>query len=120
MRKEIIMNHGIKTVIFPVKDLAQAKALYGTLLGVEPYADQPYYVGFRIADEEVGLDPNGHSKGMTGPVNYWHVDDIKADLQTLLDAGAQTHDAVRDVGSGRLIATIKDAAGNVIGLLQEP
>lgn len=114
------MNHGIKTVIFPVKDLAQAKSLYGKLLGVEPYADQPYYVGFRLADEEVGLDPNGHGKGMTGPVNFWHVDDINSTLQSLLDGGAQMHEAVRDVGNGRLIASVKDADGNVIGLLQEP
>jgi predicted enzyme related to lactoylglutathione lyase len=113
------MNHGINVVVFPVKDLDQAKAFYGTLLGVEPYADQPYYVGFRIADEEVGLDPNGHGKGMTGPVTYWHVDDINGSLQSLLAAGAQTQDTVREVG-GRLIATVKDADGNVVGLLQEP
>jgi predicted enzyme related to lactoylglutathione lyase len=114
------VNHGIKVVVFPVKDLAQAKALYGTLLGVEPYADYPQYVGFRIADEEIGLDPHGHRKGMTGAVNYWHVDDIDGSLQSLLAAGAQTQDEVHDVGGGRLIATVKDADGNVIGLLQEP
>jgi predicted enzyme related to lactoylglutathione lyase len=56
---------------------------------------------------------------MTGPVTYWHVDDINESLQSLLDAGAQTQDTVREVG-GRLIATVKDADGNVVGLLQEP
>ena len=51
------MNQGIKTVIYPVKDIAAAKTLFSKLLGVEPYADQPYYVGFRVGDQEIGLDP---------------------------------------------------------------
>ena len=51
------MNLGVRTIIYPVKDLAQAKMRFRTLLGVEPYADQPYYVGFRVGDQEFGLDP---------------------------------------------------------------
>jgi predicted enzyme related to lactoylglutathione lyase len=114
------MTSGIRTVIYPVKDLAQAKALYSTLAGVAPYADEPYYVGFRVGDQEVGLDPNGHSQGMTGPIGYWQVDDIEETLGQLLDAGAETQQAVRDVGGGKLIASVKDADGNVIGLVQSP
>jgi predicted enzyme related to lactoylglutathione lyase len=57
---------------------------------------------------------------MTGPLNYWHVDDIEKSLQNLLDAGAETQQAVRDVGGGKLIASVKDTDGNVIGLLQAP
>ena len=114
------MNQGIRVVIYPVKDIAQAKALYRKLLGVEPYMDEAYYVGFRMGDQEIGLDPNGHSKGMTGPVGYFHMSDIKQSLQLLLDAGAQTQQEVQDVGGGKLIASVKDADGNVIGLLQSP
>jgi len=55
---------------------------------------------------------------MTGPVGYWHVDDINKALEELVDAGAETQQAVRDVGGGRLIAAVKDADGNVIGLVQ--
>ncbi len=73
-----------------------------------------------IGDQEIGLDPNGHSQGMTGPVVYWHVDDIKASLQLLLDAGAQTQQEIKDVGGGKLTASAKDADGNVIGLIQSP
>jgi len=47
----------------PLRDLAKAKAVYRELLGLEPYADEPYYVGFRVGDQELGLDPNGHGKG---------------------------------------------------------
>jgi predicted enzyme related to lactoylglutathione lyase len=112
------MPQGVTTIIYPVKDLAESKALYARWLGVEPYADTPYYVGFRPGDGEVGLDPNGHSKGMTGPVAYTEVSDIKSSLEELLSAGAQTLQEPHDVGGGKLIATVKDAAGNIIGLIQ--
>lgn len=114
------MTAGLKTIIYPVKDLARAKGLFSALLGVEPYADQPYYVGFRAAEQEVGLDPNGHAKGMTGPVPYWDVPDIRARLGALLDAGAELLQDVQDVGGGKLIASVKDADGNLVGLVQEP
>ncbi|MGI0017023.1 MAG: VOC family protein [Nitrososphaera sp.] len=111
------MNQGIRTVIYPVKDIAQAKALYSKLLGIKPYADEAYYVGFRVGDQEIGLDPNGHNQGMTG---YYHVNDIKKSLQLLLDAGAQAQQEVKDIGGGKLIASVKDADGNIIGLIQSP
>ncbi|MEV4893035.1 VOC family protein [Nonomuraea sp. NPDC055795] len=112
------MTHGIKTVIHPVKDLAAAKAMFSALLGVEPYMDEPYYVGFSINGQDIGLDPQGHRKGMSGPVAYWHVDDIEASLRALLDAGARTSQEVKDVGEGKLVASVTDADGNVIGLIQ--
>ena len=111
---------GIKTFIYPVKDIAQAKTLFSKLLGVEPYMDEAYYVGFRVRDQDIGLDPNGHKQGMTGPVGYFHVSDINNSLQSLLDAGAQVHQEVKDVGGGKLIATVKDADSNIIGLIQLP
>ncbi|CAL9362515.1 VOC family protein [Streptomyces sp. enrichment culture] len=114
------MTAGLKTIIYPVKDLERAKALFGALLGVEPYADEPYYVGYKDAGQDVGLDPNGHAQGMTGPVPYWHVSDIRGTLAALLEAGAEPLQDVRDVGGGRLIASVKDADGNLVGLLQDP
>ena len=112
------MTSGIRTVIYPVKDLAKAKTLYRELLGVEPYMDEAYYVGFNAEGQDIGLDPHGHSQGMTGPVGYWHVDDIKRSLKALLDAGAEAQQEVKDVGGGKLIASVKDTDGNVIGLIQ--
>jgi len=38
----------------------------------------------------------------------------------MLAAGAQANEDVRDVGGGKLVATVKDADGNVIGLSQNP
>jgi predicted enzyme related to lactoylglutathione lyase len=114
------MPEGVSTIVYPVKDLAQAKALYARWLGVEPYADTPYYVGFRVGDNEIGLDPNGHRKGLTGPVPFLEVDDIKGTIAQLIDGGAQTVQDVQDVGGGKLIATLKDADANMVGLIQSP
>jgi predicted enzyme related to lactoylglutathione lyase len=114
------MDQGIGLVIYPVSDLAQAKTLYRTLLGVEPYVDEAYYVGFRVGDQEIGLDPHGHRKGMTGPMGYWQVNDIQTSLRQLLDAGAHVQQEVQDVGGGKLIAWVKDADGNITGLVQSP
>ena len=112
------MTHGIKAFIYPVKDLARAKTLYSALLGVEPSMDEAYYIGFTVDGLDVGLDHHGHSQGMTGPVGYWQVDDINAGVTALLDAGAHVQQEVKDVGGGNLIASVKDADGNTIGLIQ--
>ncbi len=109
------MNQGVQTVIYPVKDLARAKALFRQLLGVEPYADTPYYVGFKVNNQDIGLDPNGHKEGMTA---YYPVNDIRKSLQSLLDAGATPVQEIKDVGGGRLIASVKDENGSLIGLIQ--
>jgi hypothetical protein len=57
------MTAGIKTIIYPVKDLAGARSLFNTLLGAEPVMDEPYCVGYRVAGQDIGPDPHGHSKG---------------------------------------------------------
>ncbi|WIM99800.1 glyoxalase [Actinoplanes oblitus] len=108
----------IKTIIIPVRDLAAARSSYRSVLGVEPYADEPYYVGFRVEDQEIGLDPNGHSHGMTGPVGYYHVDDVTACLRAAVGAGWHVRQDAKDVGGGRLAAVVEDPCGNVLGLLQ--
>jgi predicted enzyme related to lactoylglutathione lyase len=117
-QEEHRMTKGIQTIIYPVRDLAKAKALYGMLFGVAPYMDQPYYAAFKVAGQDVGLDPNGHRAGMTGPVGYWHVDDIGGSVKALVQAGAQLQQDVKDVGGGKLIALMKDADGNIVGLVQ--
>ena len=111
------MNQGIRTVIYPVKDIARAKALFRELLGEEPYTDAPYYVGFKAGNQDIGLDPNGHQEGATA---YYHVDDIQKSLKSLVDAGAETIQEIKNGGGGRLIAAARDENDNIIGLLQDP
>jgi predicted enzyme related to lactoylglutathione lyase len=112
-------TEGIKTVLHPVSDLAKAKPVYTALLGVPPMADESYYVGFEAAGQHIGLVPGDGSQGMTSPVAYWHVPDIEAKLAEVTAAGATLKDPVRDVGGGRLVATVTDPDGNVLGLLQD-
>jgi predicted enzyme related to lactoylglutathione lyase len=118
--KERPMKPGMQLIVYPVKDIARAKALFREVLGVEPYADAPYYVGFRVGDQEIGLDPNGHASGLTGPIGYIEVDDIQDRLRALLGAGARERKEVTDVGGGKLIVWVEDADGNLIGLQQAP
>jgi predicted enzyme related to lactoylglutathione lyase len=108
------------TVLYPVKDLDKAKALFAALFGADPHVDSPYYVGFSVNGAEIGLVPNGHDQGMTGPVAFFDVDDISATLGVLQDGGAQVVQEPTDVGSGLLVAKVSDADGNDIGLRQPP
>ena len=112
-------TQGIKTVLHPVSDLATAKAVYAALLGVPPQTDSSYYVGFEAAGQQIGLVPGGGPQGMTSPVAYWHVPDIEAKLAEVTAAGATVKEPAHDVGGGRLVATVTDPDGNVLGLLQD-
>jgi predicted enzyme related to lactoylglutathione lyase len=71
-----------------VSDLAKAKPVYAALLGIQPQADAPYYVGFEAAGQHIGLVPGGGPEAMASPVAYWHVADIETKLAELTAAGA--------------------------------
>jgi predicted enzyme related to lactoylglutathione lyase len=114
------MNKGVSTVIYPVSDLAIAKAIFSSLLGTGPAQDTPYYVGFRVAEQDIGLDPNGKGRGMTGATPFWDVDDIARAAAALAAAGAVLVEAAHDVGGGLLVAMLRDPDGNMIGLRQTP
>ncbi|AYF79292.1 glyoxalase [Nocardia yunnanensis] len=110
---------GIKTVLHPVSDLAAAKSVYAALLGADPQTDSPYYVGFEAQGQHIGLVPGGGPQAMTTPVSYWHVTDIEAKLADLIAAGATVDQPAREVGGGRLVATVADTDGNILGLIQD-
>ncbi len=113
-------TQGIKIVLHPVSDLEKAKAVYTALLGVPPTSDSSYYDGFEAAGPQIGLVPGGGPQGMTSPVAFWHVPDIEAKLAEVTAAGATVKEAPHDVGGGRLVATVTDPDGNVLGLFQDP
>jgi len=109
------MAKGIKLLVYPVKDIGKAKTFYSKFLGVEPYVDGPFYVGYRVGDLEVGLDPNSK----VGPISYTDVVDIKTSLKEMTNAGAEIVQDIKDVANGLLIAQVKDTNGNVVGLRQQ-
>ncbi len=111
--------NGLGTAIYPVTDLAKAKAWYSQVLQREPYFDQPFYVGFSVGGFELGLLPEG-LPGATGVVAYWRVSDATAEFTRLLSLGALEHEPVRDVGEGIKVAAVLDPFGNVFAILENP
>jgi predicted enzyme related to lactoylglutathione lyase len=112
-------TEGIKIVLHPVSDLEAAKPVYAALLGVQPQADSPYYVGFDVEGQHIGLVPDGGPQGMTSPVAFWRVPDIEAKLADVVAAGATVKEEPHEVGGGRVVATLTDPDGNVLGLVQD-
>ncbi len=109
------MAQNVKLIVYPVTDIKKAKAFFGKFPDVEPYVEGPDYIGCRVADQEVGLDP--HST--IGPIAYADVKDTKSSFQTMVKVGAEVVQDVKDVGGGLLTAQVKDVDGNVVGLRQQ-
>lgn len=115
------MFKGLRTTIYQVSDLEKAKAWYAKALGVAPYFDQPFYVGFAVAGFELGLQAEAPAAQLVeNVVAYWGVDDIEAACDHLLALGASLHGAVQDVGDGIRVASVRDPFGNVFGLIDNP
>ena len=111
---------GLATVIYPTPDLARAKAWYAEAFAIEPYFDQPFYVGFEIAGYELGLVPDEGHPGPQGGVAYWRVDSIDAAVAHFMKTGAAMISEAKDVGEGIKVATVADPFGNSIGLIENP
>jgi catechol 2,3-dioxygenase-like lactoylglutathione lyase family enzyme len=109
---------GLRTVVYPAPDLAASKSWWAAALGVEPYFDQPFYVGFNPGGYELGLDPNADPS--TGPRTYWGVRNITAASAHLIATGAAVVDAVQDVGDGIKLGTFRSPGGDLVGLIENP
>ena len=109
---------GLRTVIYPASDLPAAKEWFSELLGITPYFDEAFYVGFNIGGYELGLDPN--ARVADGPITYWGVSDADEGLAWLLLHGAVQRTSVQDVGDGIRVATVRDPAGSLIGVIENP
>jgi predicted enzyme related to lactoylglutathione lyase len=112
----------IRSVIYQVDDLPLAKAFYTAILGKKPYFDEPYYVGFDVEGQELGLHPDISKirPGAGGAVAYWRVDDLGATWKHVLSIGADAVDSPHDVGGGISTAIVSDPCGNLVGLIQTP
>lgn len=113
------MIKGLRTVKYPVADLARARDWFTEAFGTAPYFDQPFYVGFAVGGFELGLVPDG-TPGTAGSVVYWGVDDIEAEVGRLVGLGATVHEAIQDVGEGIRTVELRDPFGNVLGLIDNP
>ena len=113
------MIQGMRTVIYPVNDLQAGKAWYTSMLGVAPYFDQPFYVGFTVGGFELGLIPDGEP-GSAGAQAYWGTPDAAAELERLLALGATLASPLQDVGDGIRLFTVQDPFGNLFGVIENP
>lgn len=113
------MIKGLRTVIYPVTDLDEAKRWYEKVTGKKPYFDQPFYVGFSVGGFELGLIPDG-KPGTDGSQAYWGVADASAEVKRLEGLGAQILEPVKDVGEGIKVAALKDPFGNALRIIQNP
>jgi len=114
-----MMILGLRTVIYPVTDLAAAKAFYSKVTGLAPYFDEPFYVGFEVGGFELGLVPDG-TPGTQGSQPYWGTANAEAEVERLLALGAKLHDAVHEVGGGIKVGGVLDPFGNALLVIENP
>lgn len=112
---------GLRTTIYYVSDLDAAKAWYSDLLGLEPYFDEPFYVGFNVGGYELGLhpgEPNTRQKG--GAQTYWGVEDVQAIYDRMLEKGAVSAEEPNNVGGEIVVAAVYDPWDNLVGIIYNP
>ena len=114
---------GLRTAIYRVDDIDKGKAWYSEVLGVKPYFDQPFYVGYNVGGYELGLQPDADPaviQRADGTVAYWGVENAEAEFKRLIELGATVHEPVQDVGEGIKVGTVKDPFGNIFGVIENP
>ena len=116
------MFQGLRTAIYHVDDIERAKSWYSSILGIEPYFNEPFYVGFNVGGYELGLQPgeNTYDDKAQGTVAYWGVSNAEVALSRVMKLGASKHEDVQDVGGGIKVATVKDPFGNIFGIIENP
>jgi len=111
---------GLRTVVYQVTDIEKAKKWYGEALGIAPYFDQSFYVGYNVGGFELGLHPlePGAPSGGGGAVAYWGVEEIAPSWDRLIGLGARARSAPMDVGEGIKVAVLEDPFGNLLGIIE--
>jgi len=113
---------GLRTVIYKVPDMEQAKVWYAQAFEVKPYFDEPFYIGYNIGGYELGIQPRVEGDKGTGDnvLVYWGVDDVKEKYDHLIQMGAKSHEEPTNVGGPIEVATVYDPWGNLLGLIYNP
>lgn len=113
---------GLRTTTYNVGDINSAKEWYAKVFEVQPYFDEPFYVGFNIGGYELGLQPEETpvKDKAESVVSYWGVEDIQAEYARFVSLGALEFEQPQEVGGGILVAKVKDLWGNIIGLIYNP
>ncbi len=111
------MLKGLRSLILPTTDLAADRAWFVDALGIEPYFDEPFYVGFEVGGHELGL----HPRDAAAPAEaYWGVDDLDAEMARMEARGATRVADPEDVGEGIRMVQLTTPTGQVVGLIENP
>ena len=114
---------GLRTCQYHVKtsQLKTARNWYARILGIEPYFDEPFYVGFNVAGFELGLVPDDTGAGKPGSVFvYWGVSEIGPAVDGLVQNGAIEDGGIEEVGAGIKKASFTDPFGNRFSIIENP
>ncbi len=109
---------GLRTTIYPTDDLAASVAQFNELLGIKPYFDEPFYVGYNVGGYELGIDPN--SDVADGVQSYWGVKDAHAAAEELRARGATTVAEVTDTGDGIKVGRFRLPDGSLFCIIENP
>lgn len=109
---------GLRTLIYPSDNLEADKKWWSDTLGIQPYFDQPFYVGFNVGGYELGLDPNADMSD--GPRTYFGVDDVQAAVDHFVAHGCTVHEPAIETGDDIIVATVKKPNGQLLGLIYNP
>lgn len=113
---------GLRTTVYKVSNLSEAKAWYSKAFNTEPYFDEPYYIGFNIMGYELGLLPveEKNQKRGDNTLSYWGIENIQECYKRLLKLGAKEHEKPNNVGGELMVASVYDPWNNVIGIIYNP
>ena len=133
------MQHfkGLRTIIFPARNIEASLAAWMGLLGTPPAYQTPDFVVFLGDGIEIGLS---RLPWVDHPLVFWKVEDIEEAHRALIATGAKAIGEIADgslaeLGTaevtngnpttcivdvpGRRLAVLKVADGNLIGILQD-
>ena len=109
---------GLRSLIYPTLNLNEAKNWWKTFLGVEPYFDEPFYVGFKVGSYEIGLNPGAAME--FGPITFIGVESIEESLALAKGKGAYVESEIENVGDGIKVAQLISPTGERFGLIFNP
>ena len=113
---------GLRTTIYKVNDINLAKEWYTRAFGVEPYFDEPFYVGYNIGGYELGLHPSDVQPDDKNEsvLSYWGVENIEEVYEELIRLGATPNESPTNVGGDIVVASVKGPFGNILGIIYNP
>ena len=109
---------GLRTLIYPARNLDESKKWWKNFLGIDPYFDEPFYVGFNVGGYEIGLNPGALMEH--GPITYIGVDSMTDAIKNAEIHGASVESPSEDVGEGIQVATLISPLGERFGLIVNP